>query len=210
MLRIQTIGASLLALVAGAGMAAAADLQPTYTPPPAAAFTPASAWSWTGPYLGLQGGYAWGGETINNNGWTGGAYAGYNFQTSNNIVIGVEGDLSLTNKSGTGTGAFTGTTAGNPWNSTVRGRLGYAFDRFLVYGTGGLAVGGVKATTATTSESATRVGWVAGAGIEAALTDTVTGRVEFRHTDLGTENFTGAGPIKYTSNDILVGLGMKF
>jgi outer membrane immunogenic protein len=211
MLRIQTIGASLLALVAGAGVAAAADLQPTYTPPPTAAYSPAPAWSWTGPYLGLQGGYAWGGSSVTNNGWTGGPYAGYNFQTSNNIVIGIEGDLSLTNKSGTGTGAFTGITAGNRWNSTVRGRLGYAFDRFMVYGTGGLAVGGVSAKTTTTSESATKVGWVAGAGIEAALTDTITGRVEFRHTALGSETFPGAGStLSYNSNDILVGIGMKF
>jgi outer membrane immunogenic protein len=207
MLRIHTLGASLLALVAGAGMAAAADIPPLYSSPPAAAYNPAPAWSWTGPYLGLQGGYAWGGSTIVNNGWTGGVYGGYNFQTGNNLVVGLEGDLSLTGKSGTSGG----TTVANPWNSTIRGRLGYAFDRFMVYGTGGLAVGGVNATSGGTTQSTTRVGWTAGAGIEAAVTDTVTARLEFRHTDLGSNAFTnGAGTVAYTSNDILFGLGMKF
>ena len=78
-------------------------------------------------------------------------------------------------------------------------------DRYLVYGTGGVAFGGVKATGVIT-ESTTETGWTAGAGIEALLTEKVTGRVEYRHTDLGTT----AGPLSYHSNDIMVGVGIGF
>ena len=194
MLRIRTLGASLgaslLAVVAGAGAALAADLStPTYKPPPAQAYSPAPAWSWTGPYAGLVGGFDWGSSS---SGLAGGVFGGYNLQTNQNLVIGFEGDVTATGKGG---------TIKNPWDATFRGRLGYAWDRFMLYGTGGVAVGGLS----NVSTSATKVGWVGGVGLEAALTDKVTGRVEFRHTDLG--SFGGSS---YTSNDMLVGVGFKF
>ncbi|MCR4282679.1 MAG: outer membrane beta-barrel protein [Bauldia sp.] len=209
MLRIRilgaSLGASLVALVTGAGLAAAADI-PDYVPPPAAAYSPAPAYSWTGPYLGLQGGYGWGGGTVGNSGWIGGAYMGYNFQTSTNWVVGIEGDVSATGKSGTASGQ----TITNPWDATVRGRVGYAVDRFLIYGTGGVAFGGVTSNDGGAAESATKIGWTAGAGVEALLTQNVTGRLEFRHTNLGTVNFASDPSVNYTSNDILVGVGVKF
>jgi outer membrane immunogenic protein len=213
MLRIRTLlagaGASLLAMAAGSGIAAAADLS-TYEAPPASSpmYSPAPAWSWTGPYAGLVGGYAWGhGATVNDtyssNGWAGGGFVGYNLQTNQHLVVGLEGDVMATGKSGSD-GA--GTTVKNPWVGTFRGRVGYAWDRFMVYGTGGVAVGGLNAS-GTVSDSTTKVGWTAGAGLEAALTDKVTARVEYRHTDLG--RFTSGGD-NFTSNDILVGVGFKF
>ena len=210
MLRIRklgaSLGASLFALVVGAGLATAADI-PGYVPPPAAAYSPVSAYSWTGPYLGLQGGYGWGGSTIGHNGWIGGAYMGYNFQPTANWVVGIEGDASATTKKGSASGQ----TVTNPWDATVRGRVGYAFDRFLVYGTGGVAFGGVTANDGVNAESATKIGWTAGVGVEAALTQNVTGRLEFRHTNLGTVNYPLTnGSVSYTSNDILLGVGFRF
>lgn len=215
MLRIRTVGATLLALTGSAGFALAADISNTYEPPPAPAYSPAPVWSWTGPYAGLQGGYAWSTATITPpgnatiNGWTGGVYGGYNFQTTNNLVFGIEGDLSVTSKSGSN-----GTvTVKNPWDATLRGRAGYAMDRFLPYVTGGLAIGGVSASSGGTSSTSTRVGWVVGAGIEASLTDTITGRIEFRHTDLGSTTYSsvpGSPKVGTTSNDLLVGIGLKF
>jgi outer membrane immunogenic protein len=209
MLRIRTLGASLgaslLATVAGVGVAAAADI-PGYVPPPAETYNPAPAWSWTGPYVGLQGGYGWGGSTIGNSGWLGGAYMGYNFQTATNWVVGIEGDASATGKSGTAATI----TVSNPWNATVRGRVGYAFDRFMVYGTGGVAFGGVNSNQSSNSESATKAGWTVGAGVEALLTQNITGRLEFRHTNLGTATFPTNNPVAYNSNDIMVGVGFKF
>jgi outer membrane immunogenic protein len=204
MLRIRTFlataGASLMAIAAGTGVAAAADLS-TYSPPPAATYSPVPAFTWTGPYAGLTGGYGWGSGTASTNGWLGGGFIGYNLQTNQNLVVGIEGDVTFTGKSG-GNGT---TTITNGWNSTLRGRVGYAVDRFMIYGTGGLAVGGLSSTVP--SESTTKVGWTAGAGIETALTDKVTGRVEYRHTDLGQFPSTG---VNYTSDDVMVGVGFKF
>lgn len=191
MSRIRTLGASfgasLLALIGGASVASAADLsQPSYNPPPQA-YAPAPAWSWTGPYVGLTGGYGW----ANTSGFIGGAYGGYNLQTNRNLVVGFEGDVTATSKST------------NPWDATFRGRLGYAWDRFMLYGTAGVAAGGLS----NAGTSTTGVGWVAGVGLEAALTDKVTGRLEYRHTDLG--SLPSSGPSS-ASNDILIGVGFKF
>ena len=204
MLRIKTIGAGMIALTASAGMALAADLPRYQAPPPAAAYTPTSAYDWTGPYLGLTGGYGWSGT--NGNGWLGGAYVGYNFQLAPNWVAGIEGDFTFTGKSASnGVSTFS-----NPWNSTIRGRLGYAYDRFMFYGTGGIAFGSQKAVTGPTTEETTKVGWTGGLGMEAALTNNVTGRVEWRYTDLGSNTFPTAGAVSTTSSDLMVGIGVKF
>ncbi len=161
-------------------------------------YTPTPAYSWTGPYAGLVGGYGWGTA----NGWSGGGFIGYNLQTNQNLVVGLEGDVTFANRSGS---AASGADVHNNWNGTVRGRIGYAIDRFMIYGTGGLAVGGLQNTSAP--ESSTKVGWTAGAGVEVALTEKVTGRIEYRHTDLGA---FPSGDSSYTSNDVLVGVGFKF
>ncbi len=190
MFAIRTIGVSALALVGSAGIAFAADL-PNYQPPPASSqmYNPAPAFDWTGPYVGLTGGYGWG----TSSGWLGGAYAGYNFQVNPNWVVGLEGDIVATNKSSNG------------WDSTLRGRVGYAYDRYLFYGTGGLAFGDIKNGGA----SATKTGWTLGAGIEAALTSNMTARLEYRHTDLGSASVGGA-TVSQNANDLMLGVGFKF
>jgi outer membrane immunogenic protein len=203
-MRIRTMGAGVIALTVSAGAALAADL-PRYQPPPAApVYTPTSAFNWTGPYVGLTGGYSWG--SGNGNGWLGGAYLGYNFQLDPNWVAGIEGDFTFNGKTNTsGPNTFS-----NPWNSTVRGRIGYAYDRFLFYGTGGVAFGSQKVTGANNAET-TKVGWTAGLGAEAALTNNVTARVEWRYTDLGSTTYSN-GPVTVggTSNDLMLGVGVKF
>jgi outer membrane immunogenic protein len=199
MSRIRTLGASAAVLLASAGVAAAADIppygQPQSTP---SYYNPAPAFSWSGPYAGLIGGFGWANtnpSTATNSGWIAGGFAGANFQTNTNLVLGVEGDF----------------TVSNPWDATLRGRVGFALDKILVYGTGGLAVGRVKAvTTAPSNESATQLGWTVGAGVDAALAQNVIGRLEFRHTNLGTNTFTTPGPITYRSNDVMAGIGFKF
>ncbi len=218
MLRIRTLGAiggSLIALVAGTGLATAADIY--QSPPPAATpdyYTPAPAFSWTGAYLGLQGGYGWGSSltqlpadnTVKTSGWQGGAYGGFNWQTPGALVVGVEADINASGEKGTNAG----TTISNPWNGSVRGRLGVAADRFLIYGTGDVAFGKIQATDGITTESANKAGWTAGLGVEAAVTDNVTARLEFRHTNLGNVNLPTFGPTNYKSNDVMVGVGFKF
>ena len=192
MVRIRNLlaglGASALVLGFGVGAASAADLSAPYTPPPATTYTQPPSWSWTGPYAGLVGGYGW---ATPGNGWEGGGYIGYNIQTNTHLVVGVEGDLLAAGKTD------------NNWDATLRGRVGYAFNRVLLYGTGGVAFGGLQNGGA----SSTNTGWTAGVGVEAAVTQNVTARVEYRHTDLG--NLPGGGG-DYSSNDLLVGVGFKF
>jgi outer membrane immunogenic protein len=216
MSRVRILGASLVALMVATGAASAADL---YNPPPAASpgplYSPQPAYSWNGSYVGLFGGYGWGspsvgGTSFSADDWQGGLYAGYNFQTDPNWVVGVEGDVSITGMSGTSGGY----TVKNPWDSTLRLRAGYAANGMLFYGTGGLAVGQIKATDSVpVTQSATKVGWTAGAGIEAMITSSMSARAEFRHTDLGSttmSSLTGAPSVGFSSNSVLVGVGMKF
>jgi outer membrane immunogenic protein len=215
MARIRFLGASLIALSAAAGPAAAADIsQDTYTPPPDVTYNPEPAFSWTGLYLGGVVGYGWGDvdtdtTSFDADGFLGGVYTGYNYQFPNNVVVGIEGDVTYHDQDGSGAG---GVSANTDWNGTLRPRLGYAFDRFMPYITGGLAVGNVEASEPGDSDSGTAVGWTAGAGIETAITDNVTARVEYRYTDLGSNgaSLATAGDVDVSSHGVMVGLGFKF
>ena len=103
---------------------------------------PLNAYSWAGPYLGGNLGYAWG--SVDNNptkpsGFVGGVQAGYNWQNGP-WVFGVEGDIQATGADDT----FAPWKFSNPWFGTLRGRVGYAFNNVLFYGTGGLAFGELR------------------------------------------------------------------
>jgi outer membrane immunogenic protein len=212
MLRIRTLGASLVALTVGAGAAAAADISTYSPPPPEAVYSPTSVYSWNGSYVGAQVGYGWGkasnlGSDWDANGLAGGVFAGYNFTPSPGFVVGVEGDINATGMEG----KLAGVSVANPWDATLRARAGFAIDRFLVYGTGGLAMGGVKVKSGGASDSSTQVGWTLGGGVEAAITNTVTARVEYRYTDLGEDTYsTAPGKVGFSSSQVLFGVGMKF
>ena len=176
--------------------------------------------------------------TFDKGGFTGGGQIGYNYQFTpgSGVVVGIEADAAYTDLSNTR--RSTATIVGFPGNpgvndinlktsstaelsylGTVRGRVGYAFDRFLVYGTGGFAygqadyssvtddgltLGGV--TTPTLGRTSARysnmkTGYAYGGGIEYALpTDSffnffrasaVTFKVEYLHYDLGNQTVTG-------------------
>ncbi len=212
MSRIRILGASIVALMIGAGGATAADI---YAPPPVAEviYSPAPAFSWTGGYVGGLFGYEWGkadvknGPSLNPDGWMGGIFAGYNFQTSNMFVVGLEGDFTLSGAADRGGGV----RVENNWNSTLRARAGIAVDRFLIYGTGGLAVGSLEVKNSR-NDASTHAGWTIGGGIEAAFTDNIIGRLEYRYTDLGTHNFATAPRtnVDFQSSQVMVGVGYKF
>jgi outer membrane immunogenic protein len=167
--------------------ALAADLPArTYTKAPVAV---AAINNWTGFYLGAMGGYAKEDASFApvSGGFAGGTI-GYNWQTGP-WVLGAEGDLDWASVKGS-TAAIGCTTANcsteNTWLGTVRGRVGYAFDRFMPYITGGVAFGGVNANQAPfTGGSSTQVGWVVGAGLEFAVINNITAKVEYLHYDLG-------------------------
>jgi outer membrane immunogenic protein len=168
------------------------------------------------------------------NGLNGGGQIGYNWQFAPMGVFGIEADLqgtrqknsnrfvdsfSLTNDSDNRT-TVDGTTVTDyeakiSWFGTVRGRLGYASNGVLLYGTGGLAYGkvGLSGTSTSTvsatiadgnnappfttvtakgfAASAVNLGWTAGAGIEGALANNWTWKAEYLHMDLGSVSVTG-------------------
>ncbi|PWJ79811.1 outer membrane immunogenic protein [Pseudaminobacter salicylatoxidans] len=218
----------ITALLSTASVASAADV--VIPEEPAPVVTP--IFTWTGFYVGIVGGYNWGKAdwTIEDTGdfarfdakggFIGGTL-GYNYQFYNNVVLGLETDLSWSGAKGDipcPNPDFTCETK-NRWIGTLRPRVGYAFDRFLPYITGGAAYGNVRlsADNPTTgesfSDSNTRFGWTAGAGVEYAFTDNLTAKVEYLHIDLGKDDYNIGGDTvrgKWRSDGVRVGLNYKF
>jgi outer membrane immunogenic protein len=169
----------------------------------------------------VQAGYAWGdtdatsfaglGDTYSydTDGWLGGVHLGYNWQATN-FVIGVETDIELADLSGSGSGTFGSVHSTDiDWIGSLRGRLGYALDRTLIYATGGLAYGDVAIAGPGYSDSETRTGWTVGAGIEHAFAPNTTARIEYRYTDLGSGDL-GFDDSDVTFSAIRAGLSWKF
>jgi outer membrane immunogenic protein len=193
--RIALVPAIALLGLAAVGPVRASDLSvaPLYKAPPVVA---APAYNWSGFYIGANGGGGWGTSnwnsagSLNVSGAVIGGTAGVNWQMGH-AVLGLEGDVDWSNLKGTTTSAFcpAGCTTNNDWLATVRGRAGYAFDRFLPYVTGGVAVGDIKAgTPGFAGATQTNAGWTAGGGVELALTNNWTAKAEYLHVDLGNMN----------------------
>ncbi|HEY2212435.1 MAG TPA: outer membrane protein [Bradyrhizobium sp.] len=145
-------------------------------------------YSWAGPYLGGNLGWAWG--SVENNptkpsGFAGGVQAGFNWQTGP-WVFGIEGDIQATGAEDT----FAPWKFSNPWFGTVRGRAGYAFNNILFYGTGGLAFGELRGETFGLSESHTNAGWTVGVGAEFGFALNWSAKIEWLYVDLANDNFT--------------------
>lgn len=196
--RYGAIAALLLAPCA----ANAADL-PSYKAP--AYVAPLYA-NWTGFYVGLNGGYGWGKADVSNvfgdfttdstNGWLIGATLGYNYQTGM-WVWGLEGDLdwSLIKGNSSNVLACGGGTCEvkDTWFGTLRGRVGYAMNNILFYGTGGLAYGDLKGELNSLTETKTEFGWTLGAGMEVGLAPNWSAKVEYLYMDLGSRSFSITG-----------------
>ncbi len=216
-----------LLAVAMAAPSLAADLpRPAYKAP----IYVAPAFSWSGFYVGLNGGYGWGrsnwtnvgGATgdFNATGYVIGGTLGYNLQTGV-WVFGIEGDIDYSNIKGTTTAAIPGCTGvgcetRNTWLGTARGRIGYAMDRFLPFVTGGAAFGGVKMTPAGgPSETDTKFGWALGGGVEWAFMSAWSAKLEYLYADLGTSNCSTAvcpvsTDVKFRTNLLRLGLNYRF
>jgi outer membrane immunogenic protein len=221
------LGGIVLAL-AGAGPANAADL-PRSAPPvvKAPVVAPPSVYDWTGFYLGVNGGYGWGTSSFdgltgtlgnfNTTGWVAGGTAGYNLQYGH-VVFGAEGDIDWSNINGSASciGGFASCQVKNDWLGTARGRFGFAFDRFLPFVTGGLAVGDINANVpGVGSATTTNAGWTAGGGLEMALGQNWTAKAEYLHVDLGSLNCgtacTGTtSNVDFTTNLVRGGVNYKF
>jgi outer membrane immunogenic protein len=218
-------GVSALALVTTLASADAADLGRRREMPVKAPVAYAAPYNWTGFYLGINGGGAWGHSDWSNpfgatgfdaNGALVGGTAGYNWQAGQ-MVFGLEGDLDYSSIKGNGDPAVCGTTCDfkNNWLGTFRGRAGYAFGRVMPYITGGLAVGDVKAETGLGSSSETKAGWTLGGGIEAAISGPLTAKIEYLYTDLGKSTCDAAvcgtpTDVDFHANVVRAGLNYKF
>jgi outer membrane immunogenic protein len=127
-------------------------------------------------------------------GGLGGAKAGYNYMINNNFLIGAEIDGFLTGISGDVD--FIGGFSGKGEYSTLAtfgGRLGYAMNQFLIYGTGGYAVANFDFEgTSGCSFSQSRNGYFVGGGAEYKFTDRASVGVEYNYVDLGNEDDTCA------------------
>lgn len=193
-------GAAALAMTASA--ATAADMP--YTVP-----GPLRSYSWTGPYLGGHVGYQWGSTTRNPTspwGVMGGLQGGYNWQAGA-FVFGGEADLTLSGASDT----FAPWKFSNPWFSTFRGRMGYGFSNILVYGTLGVAIGGIHAQVGGATERQTHVGWAAGAGMEVALTSAWSAKVEYLFVNLEDRPYALTGVSNGFESSILrLGINYRF
>jgi len=223
MKRIVTAGFGLLAL---AGSAAAADLPPRYpVAPRAPIYSP--VYNWTGFYLGINGGYGWGRSS-----WDGvdkfdisggllGLTAGYNYQY-NQVVFGIEADVDWSGVKGstvTGICLFNSCATRNDWLSTIRGRVGVAFDRFMPYITAGAALGDIKASNAPfglPGGTGTNLGYTLGAGFEVALVANVTAKAEYLFVDLGNFNcglncgLAANGNVSFYANIVRGGINYRF
>jgi outer membrane immunogenic protein len=211
-------------LALSVSLAQAADLPvrgPIYKAAPLA-----SAFSWTGGYIGVHGGYAWGNLNVESGGMGGtdikggfgGGQIGYNWQSpGSNWVMGLEADVSG------GDIGFSETILGLGSESsrinvmgTARGRLGFVvMPQTLIYGTGGLAWARNKAEAndgfIAESSTATHIGWAAGAGIEHAFARNWTVKAEYLHTDLGSESyFGGVTVLKADTDQVRVGINYLF
>jgi outer membrane immunogenic protein len=213
-LRMLGLGAVLVA--SGMGAAAAADVPPLTPPlPPPLPMPVVQVFSWTGFYIGGNAGWGWtngsgtfttalGADpfTVSSNGFLGGAQLGYNWQTGP-FVFGAEADFQGTTASGSlnaSAGPTITGTAETPWFGTVRGRVGYAMDRVLLYATAGAVYG-------DSSWSGT-----AGAGAEMAFWGCWSAKLEYLF--VGTPSTTPAVPtvtaVSGNANRNIVRVGLNY
>ena len=233
-----------LGVLSAASSASAADLPPAGPPLYSA---PPPTWTWNGCYVGGQVGYGFASDTDNEtvtasgaaspfspgsaaspNGFLGGGYVGCNWQPLGPpIVFGVEADAEWANL--TGTTSFTGT--GMPPDTfqsqingqgAICGRIGYAFNRVLLYAAGGVAFANINehdvlaAAGASDDNSTTATGWTLGLGMDYALSPNWIARVEYRYSNFGSFAYD---PVVFpaftenhaiTENAVIAGVAYKF
>jgi outer membrane immunogenic protein len=239
------IGAGIAAVIGSSVLAA--DLPPSAPVARApAAYVPAvvPVYNWTGFYIGLNGGWGWASGTITDtivsgpfsgatgtasgsiNGGLFGGQIGANYQ-ADWAVLGIEGDWDWsgqkrTDNIGCGVACTVNETIKIGYVATIRGRVGVAIDRVLVFGTGGVAFtktsdnvtvnGGPTVFNAST----TNTGWTAGVGAEFAFAQNWTAKVEYLY--VGTKvNQSGVIPVvggtlteSGNIHDSLIRVGVNF
>lgn len=250
-LLLSGVALASVLFVFGSQSAGAADL-PMYTK---ARPVVAPVYDWTGFYLGGHVGWGWGHDDAGGflrdaqgpfpagtaqpafpfdlNGVAGGGQVGFNYMVLPHIVFGIEADISAANiNNSISKTSFFGTAVQDTkidWLATARGRVGYAFNELLVYGTSGVAWGhGNVVNTQVTSPtqfsgpvgqsenwSTLRTGWTAGGGVEYGFARNWTTKLEYLYMDFGTTNHTWTNFNRVTvdhltMNVVRLGLNYRF
>jgi outer membrane immunogenic protein len=242
---MKTFVVTAIALVGLGSNAFAADQPAAGAVPVIKAAAPAK-FSWTGCYVGVSGGGNWGdSEQIARSGNAAGTTITGNFRLKGSIaggtlgcdyqieqtVIGFENDASWTDQHGSTPdlrpfNVRATSSTREKWIDTLRGRVGYAFDHFLLYGTGGVAFAGTDITvslpTGSVSESKTRAGLAVGVGSEWAAWLTSWGAVsvklEYLHADFGSKQYVSqpnpllaaTRDVKLTDDIVRAGINVRF
>lgn len=237
-MRKLVLSASVLA--ASAVNAFAADL--AARPYAKAPVAPVAVFNWTGFYIGVNGGYAWSdtdrydavvagvavpGPRQNGDGGFVGGTIGYNWQMPSNFVIGIEGDAAWADINSSVVGgalcgaAFTCSFQGR-FLASIRGRVGFAVNNWLLYATGGVGFAEFRYRTFTTATgvdfgtpfSTSPVGWVAGAGVEYAFNNHWSIKGEYSYYGFDTEQApTGsltAAPVDTRTNIQVAKFGVNY
>ena len=216
-----------LVAVGAAAPALAADLAARpYTKAPA--YVPAPIYNWTGFYIGGHIGGAFAGNSTlgNNDGrFLGGVQGGYDYEFSNNVVLGVEAEYNwLTDNNGGAT--FPGgsvVSTNNDQFGSVTGRVGYSFGAALLYAKGGYAFRGdndnIHVTTggvpqAFTTDGNHQDGYTVGAGLEYMFAPNWSAKIEYQYYNFGSTTFT-SGPadiagVRYTDDVHTVKAGINY
>jgi outer membrane immunogenic protein len=194
-----------------------------YTKAPPAPAAPAQvAPTWTGTYVGINGGYGW--STSNHSGFTddfdikgglAGVTYGGNWQAGS-VVLGFESDFDWADIKGT---SLTGACAGGScftktkWLSTERMRAGWDFNGWLLYGTAGAAFARVEAgqdgCPAFLCGERTQAGWTAGVGVETMFWRNWSAKLEYLHYDVGDYIQYGTG-VRVLDRGDLVRAGINY
>jgi outer membrane immunogenic protein len=203
--RVLLVGVVLSGTVMGAAQAADQSVPrgPTYYPAYSAYYPPGV--NWTGFYVGLQGGGAFGnarwtepfsgvGDDPKPAGLLGGGQIGVNW-SQDSWLLGAEADFTAVSLDNHVTDSL-GFTHGlkSTWLALITGRLGYAVNRYVVYVKGGFAVANERNTVTSPaggfadSGMTTQYGWTIGGGIEYALNPNWSARLEYDFVDLPTQH----------------------
>ncbi len=192
----------LIAALCVASSASAGDLPQRYNYNKPQVYQ--NLFNWTGFYAGVHAGLGWGDSTLGStSGYALGGQVGYNYQLAGGMVLGVETDISLT---GIDSGAFN-----NDYVGTLRGRVGYAFDRIMLYATAGLAYAGGEFEAGGLTADRTHYGYALGLGMEGAITPNMSVRLEYLFTDYSTRSYQPlAGSLGFDTSVLRAGVNYRF
>lgn len=252
-MKLRIFGSLASFALAAVGPAVAADMPvraPVYKAAPAAVMT---AYNWNGCYVGGHAGWDWvdlDSDTfirstgafrqhlpVSWDGFVGGGQLGCNWMPQRNIVLGIEADVSAGNlKTNFDVESPEGIASKElklKWSATVRGRIGYAFDNWLIYGTGGFALArfshyNIQITCGPANPTcmgaglfnpetlySTLKGWTVGGGFEFGFAPNWTAKLEYLYTDYGTAEQTGVifnrrYVAHLTTNVVRLGVNYRF